>query len=362
MNMSSNCLKMNGRIFAKCWITVIFCCWYLLSPAQPRSVFNGLAPADTNADFSFLVSGHFHGASTNVSSFPASTILAGLDTINGSGASFLISLGDLFLDVDSSYIQHYRKSFFSKLKLPLYNVVGNHDLANGNMYDKLFGRSYFSFQRGKVSFILLNTEMDDGSITAEQFVFFKKALDDAQMAHCKSIVVCSHRPVWAEQDPRYQGLFEGNTRSAIGKNNFQTEIAPLLSALPKSLTIYWISGSMAGGPSSFFYDQHPDSHIRFLQTAIRDTPRDAILKVNVNSGLLHFSGVSLTGQQLNPIESYSLDYWKTTKSPESQFNYRLVPMYLKQILMHAYFWVGALFGGLLMFILFKLRKRFSSKK
>lgn len=56
--------------------------------------------------------------------------------------------------------------------------------------------------------------------------------------------------------------------------------------------------------------------ITYIQTAIRDTPRDAVLQVQIKNGNIFFKGISLTGQKLEPIETYNIDYWKENTAPE----------------------------------------------
>jgi hypothetical protein len=324
----------------KSGITFCFVFAINLLSAQIVSPFNKRGVSDTLSNYSFIVSGHFHGASSNISTFPASSLQANIDTLNSLKPSFLMSLGDMFLDVNAAYLDHYQKSLFSKLKMPLFNAVGNHDLANGNMYEKVYGITYFSFKVRSEFYIVLNTEIDDGSITDEQLKFFKNEMTAASLAETKNIFIFSHRPVWAENNKRYKQLFPGNTRTAIGSNNFENAIKPVLSELAKTKNVFWMSGSMGGGPASFFYDKEPLSNITFIQTAIRDLPRDAVLLVNISNGKVSLSGISLTGETLEPIENYNIDYWSTASAPEEKFNYRLLPYLTKQMLMHYYFWIG----------------------
>lgn len=307
--------------------------------AWPTSPFNGLKVKDTVVNYSFLVSGHFHGASTSASTYPASTLLANIDTLNSLNPLFLMSLGDLFLDVNETYIDHYQKSLFSKLKMPLFNAVGNHDLANGNMYEKVYGKTWTWIIYKNTICIILNTEINDGSIKGNQFEFLKNILQQDQMLNGKNLFIFSHRPIWSEGQERYKGLFEGNTRTVVGSNNYKTEIEPLLLKA-KAKNIYWISGSMSSAPVSFFYDKHPESGIIFMQTAIRDLPRDAVLQVNVEGDKISFKGVSLTGQTLEPIENYNLDFWKKARPEAPEFSFRMLPYLIKKMLLHHYFWGG----------------------
>ncbi len=333
-------------------IFFLFCVLSFLSfyvKSQTVSPFNGLKINDTLKNYSFIVSGHFHGQSNNISTFPAASLLANIDTLNSIKPNFLVSLGDLFLDVNDEYINHYNKSFFNKISFPMFNVVGNHDISNGNVYEKKYGKTFFSFILNSELYIFLNTEINDGSIKGEQFDFFKQTLSVSSLDNIKNIFIFSHRPIWAERILKYEKLFLENTRTSIGKNNFTEDILPLFQNI-KHKNIFWMSGSMGGGASSFFYDKNNELGITFIQTAIRDTPRDAMLKVTVNKKNVSFDGISLTGNKIEPIENYNVDFWLNSSSPENDFNYRLLPYLTKQMLLHRYFWFGFVTALLLIFM------------
>jgi hypothetical protein len=347
---------------------VIKICLYLyvslvtnVIPAQMVSPFNKLPVIDTGKNYSFIVSSHFHGSSANQSTFPASTILAGIDTLNALQPSFLMSLGDLFLDVNDTYIANYQKSLFSKMKMPLFNSVGNHDLSNGNMYEKIYGRTFFSFHHGQELFIILNTEEKDGDIKGKQLQLLQEEVAAATSQHqVQHIFIFSHRPVWAEEHPVYANIFRGNTRSQFGTPNYQKEIKPLIEHL--AIPVYWMSGSMGGGPASFFYDKDGQSGITFMQTAIRDVSRDAVLLVSVKSGKVSFKGISLTGENIQPVETYNADYWTAHTIHEASFSFRLLPYLTLQLITHHFFWIGFVCGGLLILFLIALIKRWKRRK
>lgn len=337
---------------------------HLIAPTrQIVSPFNKYVVADSVGNYSFIVSGHFHGESSNKSTFPAATLLAGIDTLNGLNPSFLMSLGDMFIDVNETYISNYNKSLFSKLKMPLFNAVGNHDIANGNYYEKVFGKSYYSFVVNSELFVVLNTELNDGSIVDEQLIFLKSILNDASLEKIKNVFIFSHRPIWSENNATYVGLFQGNTRTALGENNFEDEIRPLLKKVSTNKSVYWISGSMADAPASFFYHQEADTKITFMQTAIRDLPRDAVLKVNVKDGEISLAGISLTGETLLPVESYDLmNYWSRNSINEEPFSFRLLPYLIIKTISHNYFWIGFVSSLLILLILRFLVNRWKRRR
>lgn len=329
---------------------------------QIISPFNKKELNDSTSNYTFIVSGHFHGASTSTSSFPAGTLQGNIDTLNSIKPLFLMSLGDLFLDVNESYLKNYQKSLFDKLQMPLFNVVGNHDLANGNMYEKVFGKTFFSFSIGSEYFILLNTEVDDGSIKNEQLAFLEKSIEECSSQSIKNVFVFSHRPVWAENNDKYKKLFSNNTHSELGKNNFNEVVLPLISKISKTKNVYWMSGSMGGGPSAFFYDKDLETNITYIQTAIRDRVQDAVLKVDVRDGGISFNGISFTNQAIDKVENYGVDFWKNNLKVEQSFNYRLIPFYFKKNILSTSFWLGFSIATFLVFLIAIIKKRWKKRK
>lgn len=341
-------------------IFVLFFTWNGLF-SQIISPFNNIKINESTEDYSFIVSGHFHGASTNASTFPASSLLSNIDTLNSLNSSFLISLGDMFIDVNEVYIRHYQKSLFNKLKMPLFNVVGNHDVSNGNIYAKVYGKTFFTFKISNELFVFLDTEMDDGDIKNEQLDFFKNVLASAKDDRIKNVFIFSHRPVWAQQK-KYAHLFKGNTRALFLSKNFEGQVLPLITELSKKKNTYWLSGSMGNGIASFFCDKDDNAKITYMQTAIRDLPRDAVLKVDVKNGKVFFSGIAFASQKLQPIETYNLEFWNKSSASEPAFNIRLLPYLTLKTLKHSSFWIGmvfTLFLALFIYLLFikKWRKR-----
>jgi hypothetical protein len=99
-----------------------------------------------------------------------------------------------------------------------------------------------------------------------------------------------------------------------------------------------------------------------MQSAIRDLPRDAVLKVNVDGKQVRFSGISLTGEHLEPVENYNISYWTRTVAPETQFSFRMLPYYTKQMLMHCYFWIGFFVSLVIVLFVSLLRRKWKKSK
>lgn len=343
------------------WAAV--CLVALLAPwaAAQRSPFTGLQvpPVADDGSYRLVFSGHFHGASNNRSGYPAATLLANIDTLNALAPHALLSTGDLFLNVaaDSS---RYRRSLFSRLHLPLFNAVGNHDVEDGH-YAQRYGPLYGAVELGADRVLWLDTESDNGSIKGDQLRFMRESI--AAFAGRRLFLV-SHRPVWAEDDPVYSELFAGNTRSMLA-TNYRSEVLPLLEDLAQRAEVIWVSGSMAGlAPESIFFQRHAPG-ILFVQSAIRDLPRDAVLVVDAKPDTLLWSTLSLTGRPVPAVETLDADFWRSRMRKKEPFNVRLLPYLARKAVERAEFWYGVvatlIFGGALSWGLRKFRTLRSSR-
>ncbi|MBL0043493.1 MAG: hypothetical protein IPP33_03445 [Flavobacteriales bacterium] len=173
--------------------------------------------------------------------------------------------------------------------------------------------------------------------------------------------IISHRPIWSEDDPQYSPLFKDNTRSLTG-TNFQKDVYPLLEKIAEHAHVYWISGSLGGSaPSSIFFQEHA-KNITYIQCAIRDEPRDALLIADVypdpGSGPgVKWSSFSLTGQKLLAPEAYNAAWWRERVGKSEGFNWRLLPYLVKTTVLRKEFWWGVLGGVLVLMLIRRLYRR-----
>ncbi len=145
-------------------------------------------------------------------------------------------------------------------------------------------------------------------------------------------------------------LFKDNTRSTFG-TNFKKDVYPLLERIAQHTQVYWISGSLGGqAPSSIFFQRHAPN-ITYIQCAIRDEPRDALLIADVYPDTVTWSALSLTGQQVKGPETYDAAWWRARVGKEDGFNWRLLPYRMKSIVLHRAFWWGA--GLMLLLVLLR---------
>ena len=261
----------------------------------------------------------------------------------------MVSLGDLFMNPDTD-IDNYNKSFFTKLSVPFFNAVGNHDVF-GNKYMQHFGNTFFSFNKRTEKFIFLDTEINNGDIKSEQLQFLKNEL--ASLDSIRNVFIFMHRPLWSEQHPDMKNLFSVNTSSTL-KSNYKSDIQPLISDIPTNKNIYIFGGSIGTSPASFFY--HHENNIKYIATAIRDLHRDAFLEVIFTNNQVTFNTLSINNNTVKPLEEYNIHFYNNNSVSEP-FNWRLLPLYIKSIFFSRNFWFGFLSAALFFLIISLIIKR-----
>lgn len=295
----------------------------------------GVVPPDSAGRYRLLIGGHFHGASSNMSGYPAATVLAGMDLINGTRANAFLSTGDLFLRPDRDSLR-YAQSFFGKLQLPLFNAPGNHDLEGKAYHTPMPQR----IDMGRDRILLLDTERDDSDIQGDQLEALRELVSEVEQGVAQRLIIVTHRPIWAEGDERYGRLFAGNTRSITGCN-FQAEVLPLLRKAASRSAVYWISGSMAGrAPASVFFQPH-EKNITYIQSAVRDELRDALLLADVTPDSVRWEVRSLTGESVQAATAYDAAWWEAHQGKAEEFHWRRIPYLVRKNLTSAVFWFGA---------------------
>lgn len=328
-----------------------------------RSPFNGLEvlPADSTGHYRILIGGHFHGESTNRSGYPAATLLANLDTINSLGANLFLSTGDLFMDPVHD-MPRYQRALFSKLKMPLFNAPGNHDVISYREQTTPLLEPFSIPFGGRPVFdryVICDTEKPgiDLIVSDLRDVLSFMSIEKPTWARVvNSVFIISHRPIWAEDDPQYSPLFKDNTRSLTG-TNFQKDVYPLLEKIAEHAHVYWISGSLGGSaPSSVFFQEHA-KNITYIQCAIRDEPRDAMLIADVYPDTVKWGSFSLTGQKLLAPEAYSAAWWREHIGKSEGFNWRLLPYLVKTTVLRKEFWWGVLGGVLVLMLIRRFLRR-----
>jgi len=110
-----------------------------------------------NDRFSFVVLGDSAGNTTAFES-----LLREID--HDMEASFAIDIGDLVGDGERGQLRRFLNQVQENLAIPFLAAMGNHDFNNNNGFDNykdIFGPTYYAFQIGQYSFIVLEDYRED---------------------------------------------------------------------------------------------------------------------------------------------------------------------------------------------------------
>src|SRR5690606_5855487 len=163
-------------------------------------------PGEHKESFTTLVFGDPQPYTIEEVNFFADGVVAEVEGIKG--VDFGISLGDLVGD-DLSLFAPYIQAI-SKVAIPWYNVLGNHDLnfdveedeLSDETFERHFGPANYSFNHGKVHFIVLDDVLYPdprdgkgywGGFRDDQLEFVINSLDFVPKDHL--IVLSMHIPI-----------------------------------------------------------------------------------------------------------------------------------------------------------------------
>lgn len=342
--------------------SMVVMCYSYLAAASITSRFNGLTlnPHEEVEGYSFLLGGHLYGAPENRHSvYPSASVLANIDLINSTNARFFVSLGDNYRATNNVNMSHYVDALARKLKMPLFNTVGNHDVTDRSLYEKHFGRTYYHFTFGSELFIFLDTEIDGGEVIGDQLKYFRNVINGiTKESGISNVFVFSHKLIWSVNNPYFDIVYNHlNSRKGYSdSNNFQSNIVPILAKLSKGVSVYWVSGDVGCSWSyPLFCEKEREHDITYIATGVGDTGRDMILLVNVSKvGEVALVPFSLTGERVYPVGHYGVDYWRKQFGRQQPKTETGIIRWVKRVVIviqNKYFWAGVfvsaiVWGGL----------------
>lgn len=287
-------------------------------PGPPPSLNDlPLPERKVGTEHTFLVGGHLYGAPRNRRSvFPSASLIANVDVINERGADFFMSLGDAIMYCLPSHYAGFRRGLLDKLELPLFNAVGNHDVAVRKRYLEQFpGKTWYYFVHGGVMHLVVDTELEVGLIAGDQLRSLLAMLTVAvDLPEVRSVAIHSHKLIWTGVDTSYKVVAEhlNNKDGYQSEHLFAKQLLPTLHKLSLKKQVIWFSGDIGCDHSlQLFYDEAEGYDLTWIATGIGDTADDALLEVKVDAdGRMHPSVLRLDGKPSKPLASFGPAFWK----------------------------------------------------
>lgn len=203
----------------------------------PKSLDFALYKEKEDQNFNILLFGDPQVLNLDELSFFDKRIVSEL--VNVKNVSFGISLGDEVGNNPDLFTPYTH--VMKKIGVPWYNVIGNHDLnhdaktdpLSDESFEKAFGPSTYSFNQGKVHFIILKDILSPdprgneaywGGLTEKQFAFLENDLSFVPRDFL--IVLAFHIPIW-----------EGYVTKDIFRDEDRDRLFSLLKDFPNTLSI-----------------------------------------------------------------------------------------------------------------------------
>ena len=150
--------------------------------------------------------------------------------------------------------------------------IGNHDETSDAIFSEVTNRNKYNlYQTDDISFVTVDTQDDNCSITGAQRAFFQEVMDTVTT---KNIVVLSHKLIFMDQHPILDQFIDaisngpkGNCSYCLNPNNFRTDVYPILvQAKDRGKEVFWISGDLGKKTPSFEF--RDENGIQFLANGL----------------------------------------------------------------------------------------------
>ncbi|MEZ6197676.1 MAG: hypothetical protein R3F20_18450 [Planctomycetota bacterium] len=264
-------------------------------PAAPVAVGSLVAapwPVAERGGVRFLTGGHLYGRPGIGPARPASTFVEAEERIRAHPAECLVLLGDCFYQAREPEMTATLARLES-LGRPVFNAVGNHDLApDPEVYRRRFGPTWSSFDRGPARFLILDSEDGAGAMSEAQLAFAEAAIDGALAdERIRTLLVFMHKTLFADALRTVSLSLASNDPNAhlgIAARHpeglpFRRRVRPLLERAARGLEVALFAGDVGAFPSrwGFWADREPSTGIATYACGLGDTPRDGLLDVTV---------------------------------------------------------------------------------
>lgn len=125
----------------------------------------------------------------------------------------------------------------SKINKKVYFAVGNHDIANRELFEARYGSTYYFFTFEKDLFIFLDPNYDGWNISDKQLAFLKKTLKE-NSSKVANIFVFFHQLLWWTPNNKYSKIKPNSTSGRSENTNFWSEIEPLFKTLSNNVIMF----------------------------------------------------------------------------------------------------------------------------
>jgi hypothetical protein len=267
---------------------------------------------NTSAPYAFFVAGHVYGDANKKSQHIHPPFREAYDYIRAAaGMSFGVFTGDIVKKAQPPYFETFLEQA-AALDVPYYIAPGNHDVANRELFESLFGdkqhdnRTYGAFTKAKDLFLLLDGNSDNYNIAGDQLAFLRETLDFFG-PKSRNIFIFVHQLIWWDEENIFKNITTNWPPLTPDTNNYWSTVEPMLDSLQKP--VYLFAGDLGGNQIADPFMYHRDGQITYIASGMGHGKDDNFIIVHVdNKGEVEIELVALQGEKdrLGDLEEYEL--------------------------------------------------------
>ncbi len=237
---------------------------------------------------SFLAIGHTRQAESN----DRRRVLETVEKIPYEKYDAILLGGDLVLEStkDKAQLDYLDKVFNLRSPSTLW-AMGNHDYRDHpESVSTITNRpTFYAYNQGKVTFLVLDTQLDACNISGKQLQLFHKTINN--LSKGDQLIILHHKLIWMPDHPVLDNKTHAITNGMVGdcfyclmRNNFYKVVYPELENLEqKGIEVYLIGGDIGSKVNQFEYQTNEG--IVFLATGLEDGRADnQVLLLNYEKG------------------------------------------------------------------------------
>lgn len=272
-----------------------------------EAVFNG-RPRDSLESILFI--GHAYGSPFDAQGVPSQTLVENIELLNTLNPDLIVLLGDLARTSDKSLWKELDDNFLSQLNSPIIIAAGNHDLEDRELFQDVYGQSYYYSSFGSNLIVILDSIIDECRIIGRQKSMLAEAVQFASdNPEIERVLIFTHRLIFLSPS---HPLARYENRPCL-TSNFPRLQKDFFSPLGRNKPVYIFSGDVGafgGGENlSPFYYQVEGENIFAIAVGLGNGIHDKVILADLSQTNLAFQVVSLTTEEILPLEDYDPDYW-----------------------------------------------------
>jgi hypothetical protein len=270
-------------------------------------------PLEVDHDpLSFLVAGHVYGSHDENELHPALNLLTNVQLINKMDLDMVLILGDMVPDSTEEEFNNFEYYFLSYLDVPVFNAVGNHDVAYRDVYLRRYGETVYSFSHKDHLFIFLDTTIEYCSITSDQYEYISAVVEIARSNPAtKGIHLLLHHVLFLDQNTLTNEKKSMPNETCPPSSDFDVYVSDFLAPVSAHIPVYLYSGDVGAwdGNLSPYYEKILGTNITRIATGLGQHESDSVVIAREINGVLIYETLKLSDAKIYSIENYDYQYW-----------------------------------------------------